>query len=440
MPPFARARGATYDPRPMQRPHGDDRERGPERRAHASQRDSARSAPDSSPTGRPCVRLDSDELERGPWIFGRQVQHDGGARDGDLVEVLDASGRFVAHALYNGASDIRLRVLSRGRRRDLDRPREFLLETLKSADRLRRRVLRLPEVTDAYRIAHAEGDDLPGLIVDRLGTWLVCDHHSLGFWNLREEVGWALGQLYPELSILHRMPSGAAKAEGCMPGDPDVDPGEVIVTENGLRYPVLPVGGHKTGWFCDQRDNRQRVASFAAGRDVADLFCNLGGFGLAAARAGARSVRSVDLDEVVLERARAAARLNKLEVEHVHMDAFHFLRELLARNERPGLVVVDPHKLIPSKNDLERGQRKYLDLNALAFECVRPGGLVATFSCSGLLTESAFVGMLFAAARRAGRGLRLLEQYGAAPDHPQRPDFSRSRYLKGALLALDPER
>jgi 23S rRNA (cytosine1962-C5)-methyltransferase len=148
-------------------------------------------------------------------------------------------------------------------------------------------------------------------------------------------------------------------------------------------------------------------------------------------------VRSVDLDEVVLARAQAAARLNQLDVEHVHRDAFHYLRELASRGERPGLIVVDPHKLIPSKNELERGQRKYLDLNALAFECARPGGLVASFSCSGLLAEPAFVGMLFAAARRAGRGLRLLEQYGAAPDHPQRPDFSRSRYLKGALVALD---
>lgn len=400
-------------------------------------RDSARTTDTAGPQGRPCVRLASDEFPSGPWIFGRQVEDSGGARDGQLVEVLDASQRFVAHALYNGASDIRLRVLSRGRRRDLDRPREFLLEVLKSADRLRRRVLRLPEVTDAYRIAHAEGDDLPGLIVDRLGPWIVCDHHSLGFWNLRQEVAWALSQLYPDLSILQRMPAGAAKSEGCPAGEPDVDPGEVIITEHGLRYPVLPAGGHKTGWFCDQRDNRRRVASFAAGRDVADLFCNLGGFGLACARAGARSVRSVDLDEVVLERAQAAARLNDLPVEHVHMDAFNYLRALQSREERPGLIVVDPHKLIPSKNDLERGQRKYLDLNALAFESVRPGGLVATFSCSGLLTESTFVGTLFAAGRRAGRGLRLLEQYGAAPDHPQRPDFSRSRYLKGALVAVD---
>jgi len=388
-------------------------------------------------SGLPLVRLASDEIRPGPWIFARQVGGAEGATDGDLVEVQDASGRFVGHALYNSASDIRLRVLSRGRRRDLERPRAFLLKALKAADHMRRRVLRLPQVSDAYRIAHAEGDDLPGLIVDRLGPWIVCEHHALGFWRLREEVGWALRQLYPELEVLHRMPPSAARAEGLEPPAPDRDPGEVLIEEHGLSFPVLPAGGHKTGWFCDQRDNRCRVAQFAAGRDVVDLFCNAGGFGLHCARAGARSVRSVDLDEVVLARAARAAQLNALAVEHVHRDAFHYLRELEARQERPGLLVVDPHKLIARKVDLESGMRKYLDLNALAFAAARAGGLVATFSCSGLLAEPAFVGLLFQAARRAGRGVRLLEQYGAAPDHPQRPDFSRSRYLKGALLAVD---
>jgi 23S rRNA (cytosine1962-C5)-methyltransferase len=397
------------------------------------------SDPAQAPAPGPCgvVRLESDDLRPGPWIFGRQVGAVEDVADGALVEVQDASGRFVAHALYNSASDIRLRVLSRGRRKDLDRPRQFLLRALKSADHLRRRVLRLTQVTDAYRIAHAEGDDLPGLIVDRLGPTLVCEHHALGFWRLRAEVDWALGQLYPELAIVHRMPPAAARAEGVDPPPPEGDPGEVEIREHGLRFPVQPAGGHKTGWFCDQRENRRRVGELAAGRDVVDLFCNAGGFGLHCARAGARSVRSVDLDEVVLERARRAAQLNALAVEPVHRDAFHYLRELAARGERPGLVVVDPHKLVARKADLEAGMRKYLDLNALALAGVRPSGLVASFSCSGLLAEPAFVGMLFQAARRAGRGVRLLEQYGAAPDHPQRPDFSRSRYLKGALLAVD---
>lgn len=389
----------------------------------------------------PVVHLSSDELAPGPWVFGRQVEPaPGEVPPGALVEVHDVSDRFVGHALFNPASDIRLRWLARGRKNELDRPREFLLRKLKDADQLRRRVLRLPDVTNAYRVAHAEGDDLPGLIVDRLADTLVCEHHSLGFWRLRHDVAWALTQLYPDARVVHRVPNTAAKAEEFDPRELEQEPvleTNVVINENGLRFPVQPGLGHKTGWFCDQRDNRVKVGRLAAGRDVLDLCCNAGGFALHAARAEARSVRAVDLDEVVLERARAAAQLNQLAVEFVHADAFDFLRHAQSRGERHGLVVVDPHKFIASKTGYDVGLAKYLDLNALAFGVVRPGGLIATFSCSGLLTDSAFMGVLFQAGRRAGRALRVCETWGAGPDHPQRPDFSRSRYLKGALLAID---
>jgi 23S rRNA (cytosine1962-C5)-methyltransferase len=185
---------------------------------------------------------------------------------------------------------------------------------------------------------------------------------------------------------------------------------------------VRPAGGHKTGWFLRPARQPRRVAAFASGRDVLDLFCNAGGFGLACARAGARSVRSVDLDEVVVEPARGARRSSTpSRWRSCTGTRSHVLREVEARGERPGLIVVDPHKLVARKQDLELGMRKYLDLNALAISCARPGGLVATFSCSGLVAEPAFVGVLFQAARRAARGVRLLEQFGAAPDHPQRP-------------------
>jgi 23S rRNA (cytosine1962-C5)-methyltransferase len=390
----------------------------------------------------PIVRLASNEIAAGPWVFGRQVEEPRAPiPGGELVEVRDPSDRFVGHALFNGESDIRLRWLARGRRTDLARPREFLLRKLKEADTLRRRVLRLPDVTDAYRVVHAEGDDLPGLIVDRLATHIVCEHHALGFWRMRQDVEWALKQLYPEQIVVHRVPSTAVKAEGFdpdeldrLPARPDVD---VVIEEHGVRYAVRPAVGHKTGWFCDQRDNRVAVAGLAAGRDVLDVCCNAGGFSLQAARAGARSVRGVDLDEVVLERAQASMLLNQLAVEFVHADAFDLLRDLAKKGERFGLVVVDPHKFIASRERYEMGLAKYLDLNALAFAVLKPGGLMATFSCSGLLPDAAFIGMLFQAARRAGRTMRLLQSLGAGPDHPQRPDFNRSRYLKGALLHVD---
>ncbi len=390
------------------------------------------------PESIPAVALASDFLPTGPHIFGRQVELDGAPPpDGALVEVLDASRRFVAHALYNGRSDIRLRVLSRGKRTELRNPREFLLRKLAAADRLRKKTLRLPEVTDAYRIVHAEGDDLPGLIVDKLGGALVCEHHALGFWRWRHEVEAALGELYPGLPVVHRVPDAAARSEHFEPEEPPLDLGEIDIVEHGLTFGVRPGFGHKTGWFCDQRDNRLKVGGFAAGQDVLDICTNAGGFALRAKKNGARRVRAVDLDEVVLERAIRSGRKNNLEVEWIHADGFDVLRAVREEREKPGIVVLDPHKVVRSKMDLEEGLAKYNDWNTLAIGCVRPGGLLATFSCSGAVDLPTFLGVVFQSARRAVREIRLLDVLGAAPDHPQRPEFPRSRYLKGALLSVD---
>ncbi len=386
----------------------------------------------------PTVELLTDELSRGPWIFARQVRPASGeVPPGALVELRDASGRYVGHGLYNPASDIAVRVLSRGRRSELERPRRFLLQRLAAADRLRRKLLRLPERTDAYRVVHAEGDDLPGLVVDHFAGVLVCEHHARGFYELREDVGWALVQLYPGCRVVHRVPRTARLQEGFEPEEEGGELEEHEIVEDGVRFRILPGAGHKTGFFCDQRENRRRVASFCAGADVLDLCCNIGGFSLHAKAAGARRVRAVDLDEVVLERAVASRDANGLEVEFFHEDAFDFMRAERARGSASQVVVLDPHKIVKGKRELERGLVKYLDLNALALECVRPGGLLATFSCSGAVELSDFAGVVFRAARRAGRELRVLETLQAAPDHPQRPDFPRSRYLKGLLLAVD---
>jgi 23S rRNA (cytosine1962-C5)-methyltransferase len=386
----------------------------------------------------PAVRVDLDRLSPSPWVFARQVDRpEEAVEDGALVEVLDAAGRFAGHGLYNSRSDIRIRMLSRGKKSELRNPRDFLLRQIASADRIRKKTLRLPDTTDAYRVVHAEGDDLSGLIIDRLGDVLVCEHHALGFWRWRADVEWALNELYPGLAVVHRVPPTAAKSEGFEPEERVRDVGYARLTENGVTFEVRPGMGHKTGYFCDQRDNRLLVASFARGADVLDVCTNTGGFALQCKRLGARSVRGVDLDEVVLERARDAARINQLDVEFVHADGFDVLRAARSARERPGIVIVDPHKLIRGRAPDEEGLKRYADWNTLALECVRPGGMVATFSCSGALDLAAFLGIVFQAARRAEREIRLLTTLGAALDHPQRPDFTRSRYLKGALLAVD---
>lgn len=389
----------------------------------------------------PSVRLESDEIARGPWVYGRQVLEAPGVEDGALVAVEDASGRFVGHALFNSNSDIRLRWLARGRKNALDRPGEWLAAKLKAADDLRRRTLRLEEQGDTYRIVHAEGDDLSGLVVDRLGAVLVCEYHALGFLRLRAEVEAGLTRLYREATVVHRAPDGAQRAErmpnALLPAEEEA--AEHWISEAGLRYPVRAAGGHKTGWFCDQRDNRVTVGALARGRHVLDLFCNTGGFALQAAKQGARRVRAVDLDEKAVARAERAAKENALAVECVHADAFDVLRSVAAsaEAERPELVVLDPHKFIAGRAHLESGKRKYADLFTLGFQAVRPGGVVAAFSCSGALELSEFLGLVFSAARRAEASIRLLRILEAGPDHPQRPDFPRSRYLKGALVAVD---
>jgi len=386
----------------------------------------------------PRVQLIVDDITSGPWLYGRHVRQPSPELDrGCLVEVLDRQQRFVGHGLYNPASDIRVRFLSRGRRSDLLRPREFLLKKLKAADRLRRHTLRLPEVTDAYRIVHAEGDDLSGLIVDKLGDVIVCQYHALGFWRLREEVEWAMRELYPLATVIHSVPKSARNREAFPDTGEQRETDPRWIRENSVDYLVAPGRDHKTGWFCDQRDNRLRVAGLAAGRTVLDLCCNAGGFSLQAARLGASAVDAVDLDEKVLARAQASAERGGATIDFHHADAFHFLRDLRSNSRQFQIVVVDPHKFVPTKTHLREGLKSYLDLNALALEAVKPGGLLATFSCSGSLDLPGFLGVLFQAARRAHRDIRVLEILGAAADHPQRPDFAKSRYLKGVILAVD---
>ncbi len=390
------------------------------------------------------VELADDRLDRGPWVYGRRVRAPAEEIEpGALVEVVDASLRFIGHALYNPHSDIRLRWLSRGRKTDLAQPERFLLGRLKAADDLRRRALRLPEVTDAYRIVHAEGDDLPGLVVDRLGSVIVCEHHALGFWQLKDDVSRALLQLYPGFEIVHRVPNSVFGSEGFSDAERAAAETsgefsrEVEITEHGMVYPLVPGRGHKTGFFCDQRENRRRFGELARDRRVYDLCCNTGGFGLHAKRGGARYVLAVDLDEVVLERAHAAAARNGLELDFAHADAFPALRGLIDSGRRAELINLDPPKLAAGRARLDDALKKYHDLNALALAALEPGGLLMTFSCSGALDLSGFLGVVFSAARRAGREIRLLDVLGPGADHPQRPDHPRSRYLKGALVAAD---
>ena len=196
-------------------------------------------------------------------------------------------------------------------------------------------------------------------------------------------------------------------------------PPRVTIHEHGVRFRVLFEGSHKTGFFCDQRDNRRDLARFCADRSVLDVCCYTGGFGLhALVRGRAREVTGVDLDEKAIALARDNANANQVRPSLIHADAFGYMRQMAVNQPSFGVVVLDPPKLIPGRLDIPAGKRKYFDLNVLAMRLVEPGGLLLTCSCSGLLAAPEFLVLLRAAARKAGRAAQVLAVTGAAPDHP----------------------
>ena len=386
--------------------------------------------------GIPWLRLGSPP--RGPFVYRRQVeQAPRGLEAGTQVELRDRSGRCLGYGLYHPRSEVAVRILHREDRplaeEDLRRRAHAALE--------RRRLLGLLELP-MLRLLHAEADDLPALVVDRYGPALVAQLHSRAALPLWRAVAPVLRGLPGVETARAFLEASAARAEREPPWEEE-DPGfpaRMVLEEHGLRYEVPLRGGHKTGFFCDQRDNRRRLRALASGRRVLDLCCCSGGFALNAAAAGAREVLGVDLDQEAVAQARRNANLNQtvlaVRPRFVQADAFSYLRTLQANGRRFDLVILDPPKLIRSRREMEAGIAGYHDLNKLALALVEDGGLLLSCSCSGLLRPQDFRQVLRRAARTAGRSARLLGWTGAGPDHPVRLDVPESEYLKAAWLQL----
>lgn len=367
------------------------------------------------------------------------------ARPGDLVAVHDKHGALFGHGLYNPRSQIAVRMLRFGPQPIDD---AFWRDRLAAAIHLRRQTLRLDDVTDGYRLVHAEGDGLSGLVVDRYADHLVLEVFSLGIWQRTQQLGaWLVEQLGPPPAprrgagrwrVVVRADERAADLEGFPPRtDPADAATDLLIREHGLRFRVDPRGGHKTGFFFDQRDNRRAFAALCRDADVLDLCCYSGGFGIHAAKAGARSVTGVDLDESAVALARENAGLNQLRVQAVHADVFGYLRQMVSNQRRFDAVVLDPPRLIASRDDAADGRQRYLDFNKLALAAVRPGGLLLTCSCSGLLSRDGLLDVVRHAARIAQRRVRLTGSTGAAGDHPVALDCPESEYLKALWLAVE---
>jgi 23S rRNA (cytosine1962-C5)-methyltransferase len=373
------------------------------------------------------------------FVYRKMVEGPVGAaapNHGDLVRVVDRDGQHLGYALYNGRSQIALRLISR--QQDPPGP-EFWSRRIDEAAALRRELLGLERETDAYRVVHAEGDGVSGLVVDRFADVLSIEVFSLGIY---QRIGPILGLLADRMGTAHyrvNVDERVAMQEdfsGRPLASPRLPP-RVTIQEHGIKYRVHFGEGHKTGFFCDQRDNRRELARYCEGRSVLDLCCYTGGFGLnALIRGRAREVTCVDLDEKAVALAKENGHANRVRLDAVHADAFGYMRQMGANGRSYGAIVLDPPKLIPDRDEVAPGKRKYFDLNVLAMKLVEPGGILVTCSCSGLLPAADFLGILRAAARMAGRPAQLLAFTGAAADHPVALDTPEGAYLKVAWLRV----
>ena len=378
-------------------------------------------------------------LRRHPWIFsGAVAREQGDPEAGDTVAVRAGSGEFLAWAAYSPASQIRARVWSWEETERIDG--DFLRARLRRAMAARERLLTEGE-SDAMRLVHGESDGLPGVIVDRYGEVLVLQLLSAGAERWREELVQALRELCTCACVFERSDADVRELEG-LPAKSGVLYGSspaarVPIREHGLVYGVDVAAGHKTGFYLDQRDNRKRVGALARGREVLNCFCYTGGFTLNALAGGAQSVLSVDSSADALAQAKDNLARNALDAARAQWqeaDVFKYLRTLRDQGRSFDLIVLDPPKFAPTAAFAEKAARGYKDINLLALKLLRPGGLLASFSCSGGISADLFQKILAGAALDAGAEASIVGHFSAAADHPVLLSFPEGDYLKGLLI------
>lgn len=369
-----------------------------------------------------------------PWVFsGAIASVSGSPADGAEVDVTDAGGRFVARGLFNARSQIRVR-LYRWEPEPVDAT--FLRDRVAAAVRLRHGALGLGEAQGACRLVFSEGDGLSGLTVDRYGPWLAVQLTSLALATRREALLDALEAEVGPSGMVLRTEKGILDEEGLELRDGPLrgtlPEGPTEIREGGLTFAVDLRTGQKTGFYLDQRENRSRAAAYARGRSVADVCCYTGGFALALAAAGARSVVGVDASESALALAAHNAERNGLSggVGFARADAFRWLEGEAAAGRAYDMVVLDPPRFARTRKGVRQALKAYERLNRLALACLEPDGILVTCSCSGRVTPDEFTGAVARAGAAAGRTVQILEARGQAPDHPVAAACPGTAYLK----------
>ena len=383
-------------------------------------------------------KRDFSVSRRHPWIFsGAVAKVDGAPASGESVRVLSAEGAVLGTGAYSPASQIRVRMWTFDGTQQVDET--FVAGRIAQAVGARA-VFVAEDATNAYRLVNAEADGVPGLVADRYGDWIVCQFTTAGAERWKREIVAALQTYSPCRGVYDRSDVDVREHEGLPPvtgvlaGEPP--PERIEIVEHGCRYLVDVREGHKTGFYLDQRDNRGLVKRYANGCDVLNAFSYTGGFGIAAVAAGAASVTHVDLSAPSLELAKTNTALNTCHVDEsafIQGNVFEVLRKFRDEGRSFDLVVLDPPKFAESKGSLMKAARGYKDINLLGIKLLRPGGMLATFSCSGLMTPELFHKVVSDAAVDARRDIQVLKRLQQAEDHPEGLCFPEGLYLKGFL-------
>lgn len=376
------------------------------------------------------------DLRRGyPWIFANQIEDIAGApASGDVVEIASSEGTLYGLGLYHAESLIAVRFLTSDASRTVDA--SFFRGRLERALSFRRQVF---GASTHFRLINSESDGFPGTVIDRYGDVLTWSTLSFGMDQRRDIVIDALEELLSPRAIVERNDAPLREKDnleltsGLLRGSYD---GPVEIREEDVSFLVDVLAGPKTGFFIDQRINRQYVRRFARDRRVLDVFCADGGFGLHAAAAGAKSVRLLDSSTAALERVERNARQNGLldKVTFEEADALERLGAMVEEGAEFDLVILDPPAFAKSRRQVEQASRAYQRINITALQLLPPGGILATSSCSQAVPEDEFVKILDYSVRRSGSVVRLLHRGFQSPDHPVLPSMPETHYLKFYVL------
>ena len=378
---------------------------------------------------------------RHPWIFSGSIERvEGNPSNGDVVDVWNSKARFVARGIYNEKSQIRVRCLTWNPNDIIDE--DFWRRRIRRAIAGRQALIMDPG-TDAYRLVHSEADGVPGFIADQYGTWLVVQFLSMAAERHRSAIINALVDLVGPQGIYERSDVDVREQEGLVPiAGPvwgEVPPDLIEIFENGHTFLVDITLGHKTGFYLDQRENRQILTKYCHNKEILNAFAYTGAFAVYAAHAGAKRVINVDTSEQSLALAERNMRRNgfgEREDTYANTDVFEFLRSYVNNKWKFDVVILDPPKFAHNKQHVEKASRGYKDINLQGMKLVKRGGILMTFSCSGAIDSSLFQKILFGAAVDAGRTVQIIERLSQGPDHPVLLTYPESEYLKGVVCRV----